>query len=66
MTFKAFWNSVFPVSIEGPPHSVTSYDTQEDLTRILTGPHSVASYDTQKDAGERKKRTKTTERVKQG
>jgi hypothetical protein len=35
--------SVFPVSSEGPPHSVASYDTRN---RILTGPLSVASYDT--------------------
>jgi hypothetical protein len=29
--------SVFPVSSEGPPHLVASYDTGSILTRILTG-----------------------------
>jgi hypothetical protein len=48
--------SVFPVSSEGPPYSVASYDTHEDvefllfLTWIVTGTHSLASYDMQGDA----------------
>jgi hypothetical protein len=28
--------SVFPVSSEGPPHSVASYDTQGGVEKILT------------------------------
>jgi hypothetical protein len=29
------WISVFPVSSEGPPHSVTAYDTRSILTGIM-------------------------------
>jgi hypothetical protein len=44
---------VFPVSSEGPPLSVASFDTQGDVEDLFLpgssrpGPHSVASYDTQ-------------------
>jgi hypothetical protein len=41
--------SVFPVSSEGTPHSVASYDSESILTRIIMGPHSVSSNDTEGD-----------------
>jgi hypothetical protein len=42
--------SVFPISDEGPPHSVASYHTHGFPISAEGPPHSIASYDTHGDA----------------